>query len=554
MTENLIARFLAVRSIVPRLALFALVGSIACRGVPGPTPTPSGDDSLTNAPPPLTERGEPGPPVAVLDPRILTHEAPMPVPPSRQAFVALADSLLGDPMFRSAHWGVLVVDPESGDTLYSRNAGKLFMPASNQKLITGSTALATLGPEYRFTTTILGDTALVDGVLSGDLVVVGTGDPSFSDSLTTSDSLPGGNAMLPMLALADSLAAQGIRAIAGRLVRGGDAFPDSTLGYGWGWDDLDYGYSAPVDELIFNEGYARITVYGGQFPGDSVRVRTSPAATIPLIGSTQVLTTMCCDLRQRVRWTIDVRGERPLVNLTGTVRRRDSVTVNVALRNPAAAWLGAFAEALEARGITVHGGIAPNLVVDTTGLSVLAERLSPPLREILPVFEKPSQNQIGEILFKTLGREVTGFGTADSARAVVERQLLAWGADSMGFAVRDGSGLSRHDYVSPETIVRVLDAMRRHPSFRVFYAALPVGGVDGTIRERMTGTPAEGNVHAKTGTIDKARALSGYVTTADGRLLLFSMLANNHVVPNAEVERVQDALVAMLAALPGFVE
>lgn len=550
MGENEIVHSLPARSVITRLALLAVLGSIGCRATPAPDPQPSAEGA--DAPAPRTERGEPEPPVAVLDPRILTHEAPTPVPPSRQAFVALADSLISDPMFRSAHWGVLVVDPETGDTLYSHNAAKLFMPASNQKLITGSTALALLGPEYRFSTTIMGDTALVDGVLPGDLAIIGTGDPSFSDSLTTSDSLPEGNAMLPMLALADSLAAQGIRAISGRLVRGGDAFPDSTLGYGWGWDDLDYGYSAPVDELIFNEGFARITVYGGKFPGDSVRVRTSPAATLPLIGSVQVLTTMCCDLRQRVRWTIDVRGERPLVNLTGTVRRRDSLTVNVALRNPAAGWLGAFEEALKSRGITVHGGIAPNLVVDTTGLSVLATRLSPPLRDILPIFEKPSQNQIGEILFKTLGREVTGFGIADSARAVVERQLLAWGADSMGFAVRDGSGLSRHDYVSPETIVRVLDAMRRHPSFRVFYDALPVGGVDGTIRERMIGTSAEGNVHAKTGTVDKARALSGYVTTADGRLLLFSMLANNHVVSNREVERVQDALVAMLAALPGL--
>jgi D-alanyl-D-alanine carboxypeptidase/D-alanyl-D-alanine-endopeptidase (penicillin-binding protein 4) len=229
------------------------------------------------------------------------------------------------------------------------------------------------------------------------------------------------------------------------------------------------------------------------------------------------------------------------------VRSLDSVTVNVALRHPAAAWLDAFHEVLTDRGMSVFGGVYVDTIVDTTGLAVLATRVSPPLREILPVFEKPSQNQIGEILLRTLGREVTGVGTADSGRAVVERQLLAWGADSAGFAVRDGSGLSRHNYVSPETLIRVLDAMRQHEHFRDFYQSLPVGGVDGTIRNRMRGTPAEGNVRAKTGTIDKARALSGYVTTADGRLLLFSMLANNHVVPNREVERVQDAMVSFLA-------
>lgn len=476
---------------------------------------------------------------AACQPRAATRPAPAPSP--RAQFVALADSLLGDPIFRSAHWGVLVVDPVTADTLYSRNAGKLFMPASNQKLLTGATALVLLGPEHRFTTRLLGGAVSADGTLEGDLVVVGTGDP------TVSDTLNAGDAMQPLRALADSLAARGVRRVGGRLVRGGDAFPDSTLGFGWSWDDLDYGYSAPVDELILNEGFARITVLGGARPGDPVSVRTRPARTVPRLGTVEVTTAPCCALRSRVEWVGDVRGERPLVHLRGTVLARDSVTLNVALRHPAAAWLDAFAEALGEAGIAVAGGGAPDAVADTAGLVALATRVSPPLREILPVFEKPSQNQIGEILLKTLGRELTGSGTADSGRAVLERQLLAWGADSAGFAVRDGSGLSRHNYVTPETIVRVLDAMRRHPEFRTFHDALPVAGVDGTIRLRMRGTPAEGNVHAKTGTIDKARALSGYVTTADGRLLLFSMLANNHVVPNREVERVQDALLVQLA-------
>lgn len=467
--------------------------------------------------------------------------APAPVP-ARRAFAQLADSLLNDPMFRSANWGVLVVEPQRGDTLYSRNAGKLFMPASNQKLLTGATALAVLGADFRFETRLLASGAPVDGVLAGDLVVLGDGDPSYSDSLA------GGDAMAPMRAFADSLAARGVTAIAGRLVRGADAFPDSSLGFGWSWDDLDYGYSAPVDELFFNEGFARVTVVGGATPGAPVTVRTSPSRTVPRLGRMQVTTDgTCCMVRSRVQWSNDVRGPRPLLDLTGSVRPGDSVTVEVALRHSSAAWLDAFAEALAERGITVRGGVEADAVADTTGLVTIASRQSPPLRTILPRFEKPSQNQLGEILFKTMGRVRTGVGSADSARRVVERQLVAWGADSLGFAVRDGSGLSRHDYVTPETIVRVLDAMRRHAEFRTFYDALPVAGVDGTIGSRMKGTPAQGNVHAKTGTLDKARALSGYVTTADGRLLLFSMLANNHVVPNREVERVQDALAAFLA-------
>lgn len=461
----------------------------------------------------------------------------------REYFVSLADSLLNDPMFRSAHWGVLVVDPATGDTIYSRNAGKLFMPASNQKILTGATALALLGPDYRFTTRLMGTATVLDGILAGDLVVVGSGDPSFSDSLSNA------GAMAPMRALADSLARRGITKVAGRLIRGGDAFPDSTLGFGWAWDDLDYGYSAPIDELMFNEGFARVRLYGGARPGDSVRIVRMPAQTVPALGIVDVRTVACCTERQRVEFFGDVRGARPVVGLRGTVRVRDSVTVNVALRHPASAWLDAFAEALAERGISVQGGIEPNAMVDTAGLLTLARRESPALREILPVFEKPSQNQIGEILFRTLAREMTGLGTADSGRAVVERQLVAWGIDSAGFAVRDGSGLSRHDYITPETIIRVLDAMRGHAQFRVFYDALPLAGVDGTLGSRLRGTAAFANARAKTGTLDKARSLSGYVTDPEGRLLLFSMLANNHVVPTREVERVQDALVSALASL-----
>lgn len=132
----------------------------------------------------------------------------------------------------------------------------------------------------------------------------------------------------------------------------------------------------------------------------------------------------------------------------------------------------------------------------------------------------------------------------------MERQLVAWGIDSTEFAVRDGSGMSRHDFVTPRLLIRVLDTMRRAPTFDTWYASLPVAGVDGTLASRMRGTPAQGNVHAKTGTVDKARSLSGYVTTADGRLLMFSLLCNNFTVANREVERVQDAILVTLASRP----
>ena len=249
-----------------------------------------------------------------------------------------------------------------------------------------------------------------------------------------------------------------------------------------------------------------------------------------------------------MEWFIDVSGKRPVVNLRGAIRAGDTLRLDVALRDPAGAWLDALQEALADRGIRVRGGVEADAIADTTGLTTLATHLSPPLPEILARFEKASQNQIGELLYKTIARTVTGIGTADSARLAYERQLVAWGVDSAGFAIRDGSGLSRHDYLTPETIVRVLDVMRRHPEFAVFYQSLPVAGVDGTLTERLRGTVAEGNVRAKTGTLDKARSLSGYVTSADGRMLLFAMMVNNQVAASRDVERVMDTLVLSLAS------
>jgi D-alanyl-D-alanine carboxypeptidase/D-alanyl-D-alanine-endopeptidase (penicillin-binding protein 4) len=130
----------------------------------------------------------------------------------------------------------------------------------------------------------------------------------------------------------------------------------------------------------------------------------------------------------------------------------------------------------------------------------------------------------------------------------VEAQLKAWGARDDGYIVRDGSGLSRYDYVSPETIIHVLDAMRHSPSFPVFYEALPIAGVDGTIRTRMRGTPAANNVHAKTGSVAQARSLSGYVRALNGDTLMFSILANNWSVPAGRVTSAADSIAARLAS------
>jgi D-alanyl-D-alanine carboxypeptidase/D-alanyl-D-alanine-endopeptidase (penicillin-binding protein 4) len=401
----------------------------------------------------------------------------------------LIDSLTTQPEFRNAQWGVLIVNPRTGDTLYSKNAGKLFMPASNLKIVTGAVALTLLGPEYTYRTTFLTNGERRDSLLDGDLLVIGRGDPTVSDRMRVL-------ATTVMDALADSLRAHGIRQVSGQIARVGNAFPDSIYGYGWQWDDLGEYYGAGVDELIFNEGMAPTTL---RPPPDTVR---------------------------------------------------DSLYSGPA-KDPAKAYLDALKDGLVRKSIKLDGGVMDSILATPFKMDTLFVLTSPPLRDILPAMMKKSQNQIAEIVLRTIGLERTGVGKADSARRIVGDQLLAWGVQPDGFIIRDGSGLSDSDLLTPETIVRVLDRIQRDTAFATYYNALPIAGVDGTLDKRMKGTPAEGNVRAKTGTLAKARNLSGYVTTADGERLIFSVLANNTTAPGSMVTGVADQIGAALAAYRG---
>jgi D-alanyl-D-alanine carboxypeptidase/D-alanyl-D-alanine-endopeptidase (penicillin-binding protein 4) len=425
------------------------------------------------------------------------------------------------------------------------------------KVITSSVALEQLGPDYVYRTTFVGRGPIRDSVLQGNLAVVGRGDPTISDHMW-------GDAMTPLHAIADSLAARGIHRIAGRLVAAGNAFPGPVLGYGWSWEDLESSYSAGVDELLLNEGFSEIRVYGGANPGDAPRIETKPARSFPALRSSvatiapppcagdSAVTSPCPMTRGRfARRELSVvkdtlRGD---VILTGSVAAGDSVVLEVTHHDPDQAYLAALTEALRDRGITVDS--LPTTATDTATVGdTLLRYESKPLREILPALLKPSQNQIAEVLLRTIGLERGGAGTADSGRKVVERQLAAWGVPASTYVIRDGSGLSRYDYLAPEALVHVLDVRRKSPNFQLFYDALPIAGVDGTIRTRMRGTAAQGNVHAKTGSVANARSLSGYVRTAGGRTLIFSLLSNNWTVPANDVTHVQDVIAARLATLP----
>jgi D-alanyl-D-alanine carboxypeptidase/D-alanyl-D-alanine-endopeptidase (penicillin-binding protein 4) len=299
-----------------------------------------------------------------------------------------------------------------------------------------------------------------------------------------------GDAMIPLREMADSIRAKGITRVDGMLRRGTPRFVDSPIGMGWEWEDLAAAYGSTVGDLMFNDAFAPARVEVEGVP-DTARV---------------------------------------------TPRR---------FRN----FLHAFESALRERGIEVLNPYDWANPGADSGLTHLLTYQSATLGELLPFFMKPSQNQSGEILLKTIGLSRTGVGRADSGAAVVRNRLISMGVDSLGFVVRDGSGLSRHNLMSPEVTVHILDLARRDSTFAVFYDAMPVAGVDGTLERRLRGTSAERNVRAKTGSMDRVRAFSGYVTAVDGRMLIFSLMANGYAVAGGEVDKSMDAIVARLAGM-----
>ena len=463
------------------------------------------------------------------------------------------DSAFSGPEFARATWGVVVQSLDNGEVVYRRNAERLLMPASNQKLITASAALSGLGADFRYRTAVAARGVRRGDTLAGDLLVVGRGDPTLSLHFSG-----GGDVLASLRPWADSLRARGVRVLTGRVAGDGSWFTDAPLGAGWAWDYLSDSYAAPVGALQFNEGFALLLVTPGDTAGAPARLALAPSgAPLRVFGAVATA--------PRDSGVASIRFSRASFSDSLNVSGRISAggppdTSEVAVLDPVRFFEAALTQVLREAGIAVLGGVAAGAPgpqgatgapARTAGSAPPAETLfvwlSPPLRDILPLFLKPSQNQIGETLLRTLGGELRGQASVDSGRAAVQETLRGFGVADDAYVLADGSGLSRYNYVAPETLARVLVAMARRPDFDVFYRALPIAGVDGTIAGRMRGTAAAGNVHAKTGSISNVRSLSGYVTTAEGERLVFVMIANHFTVPRRIAELVQDRVLERLA-------
>jgi D-alanyl-D-alanine carboxypeptidase/D-alanyl-D-alanine-endopeptidase (penicillin-binding protein 4) len=460
-----------------------------------------------------------------------------PLAPEVAALAAEVDSALADPAFARSSWGVEIRSLDNGQVLYRRDAGRLFLPASNLKILTAAAALVRLGAGYRYRTAVLARGARRGDTLAGDLVVAGRGDPTLV--LDTAKGAP--DPLASLRPWADSLQARGIRAIQGRVVGDSTPFTGPSLGPGWAWDDLAADYSAPVAALQFNESAAYLLAVPGGCPGEPVRLTQLPRSA-PLRVFATAATAAPDSGGAALKWSRAPFGDS--VTVSGSLPAgHDTVRLPVSVPDPVRYFETSLTEALAGRGIA----IAAERVAAAPTSDTLFVWTSPPLAAVLPSFLKPSQNQIGETLLRTLGMEATGVGSMDSGRAVVGRVLSDLGVPPDAYVLADGSGLSRYDYVAPEAILQVLAAMYERADFQGFFDALPVAGVDGTLATRLKRTAAAGNAHAKTGSLTGVRALSGYVTTADGEHLVFVLLANGFTAPSRVVDAAQDQIVERLA-------
>ena len=441
-------------------------------------------------------------------------------------------------------WGVDVRSLDTGDLLYGHDAAKLMMPASNMKVLTLAAAAETLGWEFRYTTTLETSGAVDGGVLHGDLIVRGSGDPTINTRASRARQV--------IDEWVAALTAAGIQHIEGRIIGNDQAFDDENLGAGWAWDDLQYSYAAPIGALQYDENTAALTILPGTADGQPASVTIEPGSGFQLLNRVMTAapgTAITIDYKRHL--------EQPILEVTGRVPLGSGPVVrSVAVVNPTLFFAQALKDALAARGINASGPAADfdDVAAEIAAHGgpgmprVLVATQSPPLSDIATVMMKVSQNLYAETLLKTIGAARGGLGTVAAGETVLKGLLKAWGVADDAYVAIDGSGLSRYNYVTAETMVAVLEHMYRDPRHRdAFIATLPIAGRDGTISTRLRKTYAEGNAVAKTGSIANVRSLSGFVKTRDGEMLVFSILANDFVIPSATITWIADVAVETLA-------
>jgi D-alanyl-D-alanine carboxypeptidase/D-alanyl-D-alanine-endopeptidase (penicillin-binding protein 4) len=433
-------------------------------------------------------------------------------------------------------WGVAVHSLDRNERLYELNPGMLLVPASAAKLAAVATAAEAVGWDYRYETTVHATGPVVDGVVQGDLIVAGSGDPTI-----------GGRAGDDVDGWVEALKAAGVRRVDGRIIGDDDAVEEPRPQLAWAWDDLGYTSGALFGALNLAENRLTVTITPGIAPGTPAAISVEPhAAYRPL--SNRVVTVPAG--AAQLIWPEQRPGESYLT-IAGTIAAGATPTrLSVSAGNPTFWFASVFRNRLQRLGIEVTGeawdidDVMPAL--DRSHARVLFTHRSRPLSEIVQPLLKDSINLYAEAVMR-LNAARGALATNDAALAGFRGRLEAWGIPADAQQVIDGSGLSRRDVISAEALLAVLQRMHDPAAASPFVVALPIAGIDGSLASRMRDTPAAGNVRAKTGTMSNIRSLAGYVVTRDGERLAFVAMVNNFEGPGASANQALDAIAVHLA-------
>lgn len=451
------------------------------------------------------------------------------------------------PAAERAFWGVEVVQVSTGKMLVAMNQRRLFIPASNTKLFTGALAMLELGPWYRFETTITSERAPdASGLLAGDLRLVGGGDPLLSARAVPYLKGPSsGDPLQAIEGLADQVVARGVRRIEGDILGDDTAYTWEPYPEGWDQDDTVWDYAAPVSALAVNENAVTLRV---RADGDRAAIAFSPPIEYYSV-----------DNRVRVGPRLENKvhierlpGSRQL-RLWGTLGSHPPGETQflLAIDDPALYAACALADALARRGVIITGKpvalhLYANQPAAVPDAVVLARRSSPELVELLRIMDKVSQNLYAEMFLREVAWQRQGTGSRAAGIEMARHFLAGAGIAADEYSLADGSGLSGSNLVTPEAVVKLLRYMYGSKYRELWMSLLPVGGEDGTLAARFDRQPAARRIHAKTGTLTHASALSGYVQSPSRGTLAFSILANNYEVPAAEIRILIDRIALLL--------
>ena len=477
-------------------------------------------------------------------------------------FTTRAAAILSAEQPAKGEWGVLIVDAKSGQVLFEQNADRYFVPASNMKLLMTALALATLGPDYRFRTTLEAQTgASPEGKINGPLYFVGRGDPNLSNRKFPFDTKEefDGPPEKAVIELADQLVAAGVKEITGDIVGDDSYFPRERYPNGWEIDDMVWEYGAAVSAIIVDDNTVALTLTAGDVSGEAVRAEVAPATTD--FSVTNLVMTSASGVKSDL--TLKREPGSNTVTVSGTLPAQSKPRKLVlAVQEPALHAAAMLKRLLEERGVKVDGvaraqSTSPDAKTAPERV-VLASHNSVPLAEAVKLVNKISQNLHTESLLRTSAKQVCTQTKSDAEPkdcstltsedyAAIAAKFYADAGIATGDVVQtDGSGLSRHDLVTPRAFVALLQYAAKQSWFAAFYDSLPVAGLDGTLEDRLKNSSATMRVHAKSGSVEHVRTRSGYAELPNGQRLIFSFMSNNM---GSKGHEATDALDALSAAM-----